>query len=267
MKTVMRNSALLLAVSAVSAQTGVNPDITIPATDGSLPAPGSNGCAEGYFPSTDTVIFTVPYTYKEVLSIIGNYTNLTWSGSPDNSVTTNNSAALKSNDWTPGSARFYDIDGAHVIETITTYEKPADGPYIEIHTLAPLTIPAANLSAYSDYDAQNWTSICGGKATYANFTIHFCATNATLGAGLLHSIHLADAVTVGKFLGGNNFTTCEALESNSTTPSGSSTTSGMLPSSTSSMTPITNAAVGQSVGGIFGFVGAFAGFAALAAAL
>ncbi|KAK3061970.1 hypothetical protein LTS18_005082, partial [Coniosporium uncinatum] len=32
--------------------------ITIPAVDGSLPAAGPNGCAEGYYPGTDTVLYT-----------------------------------------------------------------------------------------------------------------------------------------------------------------------------------------------------------------
>lgn len=216
MKTSTTAVTLALALST-SAQ------IVIPATNGSIPAGGSNGCAEGYSPGTDTVLFTVPYTYAQVLSIIGNYTNLTWSGSPDNSVTTNVTTALSNNTWGPGDARTYDIDGGHLIETITVYEKPANGPYIEIHTLAPLSI--ANVSVYSDYDAQNWTSICGGKATTANFTINFCATNVTAATAILHGAHLGDATTVGTFLGGMNYTSCAALNGTSTngTSSGGST--------------------------------------------
>jgi hypothetical protein len=42
----------------------------------------ANGCNNGYYPGTDTVIFTTPYTYAQVMSIIGDYQNLTWSGSP-----------------------------------------------------------------------------------------------------------------------------------------------------------------------------------------
>ena len=41
----------------------------------------------------------------------------------------------------------------------------------------------------------------------SSFTINFCATNATLAAGLIHMIHMTDAQTVGVFLGGQNFTT------------------------------------------------------------
>lgn len=40
-------------------------------------ASSANGCNDGFYPSTDTVIFTVPYTYSQVMSIIGDYQNLT----------------------------------------------------------------------------------------------------------------------------------------------------------------------------------------------
>lgn len=47
----------------------------------------SNGCQPGYEFGTDTVLFTTPYTYAQVMSIIGSYKNLTWSGNPDDTVT------------------------------------------------------------------------------------------------------------------------------------------------------------------------------------
>ncbi|KAK5126686.1 hypothetical protein LTR85_009620 [Meristemomyces frigidus] len=224
----LRSITLLLAASKALAQ-----NVTIPATNGSLPAAGANGCAAGYFPGSDTVLYTVPYPYQQVLSVIGNYTNLTWSGSPDNSVTTNNSEALATNDWTPGTARFYDVAGAHVIETITTYSKPANGPYVEIHTLAPLSIPSADVEFYGDFDGQVWQPICGGMATASNFTINFCASNATTAGAILHMLHMTDAATVGQFLGGQNFTSCAALGGNGTSTSGNgtSTTGGTATSS------------------------------------
>lgn len=193
------------------------------------------------------MLYTVPYTYDQVLSVIGNYTNLTWSGSPANSVTTNNSEALITNDWTPGTARFYDIDGAHVIETITTYSKPANGPYVEIHTLAPLSVASADVDFYGDFDGQIWQPVCGGRATASNFTINFCATNATTAQAVLNLLHMTEAVTVGQFLGGQNFTTCAALGGNgtSTAGNGTSTTNG---TATSTPTPYTGAAAGQTVG-------------------
>ncbi|KAK5676671.1 hypothetical protein LTS10_010972 [Elasticomyces elasticus] len=229
----MRATTPLTAVLATAA-TVLAQDVTIPATDGSLPAGGSNGCAAGYYPGIDSVLFTVPYTYQQVMSFFGNYTNLTWSGSPDNSVTTNNSQALATNNWTPSTARTYDVAGAHVIETITEYSKPINGPYVEVHTLAPLSIPTANVSFYSDFDGQVWKPICDGKATWSNFTITFCATNATTAQQVLHMLHLTDAVTVGTFLGGQNFTSCSALTGNGTTSPGaygnvSSPTSAPLP--------------------------------------
>jgi hypothetical protein len=172
----------------------------------------SNGCNTGFYPGTDTVIFTVPYTYAQVLSIIGDYKNITWSGSPYDSVT------LNGTDNTVGTARTYDIAGAHVIETIKTYSKPPNGPYEEIHAVDLLTIPAANISFYSDYDGTTATPICNGAATTFNFTINFCGTNATVAAAVLHMLHLTDAQTVGVFLGGKNFSSCAAL-SNSTATS------------------------------------------------
>jgi len=42
----------------------------------------ANECNNGYYPGTDIVIFAVPYTYAQVMSIIEDYQNLTWSGSP-----------------------------------------------------------------------------------------------------------------------------------------------------------------------------------------
>ncbi len=175
-------------------------------------ASSANGCNDGFYPGTDTVIFIVPYTYSQVMSIIGDYQNLTWSGSPAGSVT------LNGTDNTVGTARTYDIAGAHVVETITTYSKPPNGPYEEIHVLALLTIPSANVSFYGDYDGTTVTPICNGAASTFNFTINFCASNATLAGTILHMLHLTDAQTVGVFLGGQNFSSCAAL-SNSTATS------------------------------------------------
>ena len=68
--------------------------------------------------------------------------------------------------------------------------------------------------------------VCNGLASTFNFTIDFCANNATAAAATLHVIHLTDAETVGVFLGGQNFTSCEALEANATaSPTASATPS------------------------------------------
>jgi hypothetical protein len=122
--------------------------------------------------------------------------------------------------------------GALVIERILNYSKPVSGPYVEVHTLAPLTIPAANLSFYSDYDYTSVTSICDGRASTFNLTAPLCATNATLAASVLHGIHLTDAQTVGVFLGGANFTSCEALGSVGGNATATKTGSGMGPTPT-----------------------------------
>ncbi|KAH8790339.1 hypothetical protein F5882DRAFT_460844 [Hyaloscypha sp. PMI_1271] len=48
-----------------------------------------NCCNSGFYPGADTVTFTVPYTYAQVMSIIGHYQNFTSSSSPAGSVTLN----------------------------------------------------------------------------------------------------------------------------------------------------------------------------------
>lgn len=53
--------ALLSLLSLSSAQ-----NVTVPTT-----------CQAPYMPGTDTVLYTVPYTYDQVLGIIGSYKNLT----------------------------------------------------------------------------------------------------------------------------------------------------------------------------------------------
>ena len=129
---------LCLAVFQAAGQGSSSSPLAIFNQTGRLPV----GYVDGYTAGTDTVLFTIPYTYQQVLSIIGSYQSISWSGSPPNTVT------LTGPDNTVGTTRTYDIAGAHVIETITVYNKPAAGPYEEVHTLAPLTVPAANVSFY-----------------------------------------------------------------------------------------------------------------------
>jgi hypothetical protein len=193
----MLSAALLTLSLAVCA---FSQNVTVP-----------NTCIDGYQAGSDEALVMLPYTYDQVMSIIGSYKNLTWSGNPDNTVMLNGS------DNTVGTARTYDLAGAHVIETILVYDKPpSPGPYNEVHNTANLSVPAYNVSLYIPYDGTVVSSICDDKATLFNFTAHFCASNATIVASLLHMLHSNDAVTVGKFLGGQNFTTCEALGANGT---------------------------------------------------
>ena len=171
----------------------------------------SSTCTDGFTAGTDEALVTIPYTYDQVMSIIGSYKNLTWSGNPDDTVT------LNGTDNTVGTARTYDIAGAHVIETILTYDKPAaPGPYNEVHNTALLSVPAYNVSFSISYDGTVVSSICDGAASTFNFTAVYCATNATTAGAILHMLHSNDALTVGKFLGGQNFTSCEALGASGT---------------------------------------------------
>lgn len=161
-------------------------------------------------------------------------------------MTDRRQVTLNGTDNTVGTARTYDIAGAHVVETITTYQKPVAGPYNEVHTVAPASIPAANFSFYSAYDGATVTSICGGTASQFNLTIDFCATDALLAATTLHMLHVTDATTVGVFLGGQNFTSCAAIDStsstNATTNSGNATmSSGPQPSTFTGQASLKNA--------------------------
>jgi hypothetical protein len=52
-------------------------------------ASSPNCCNSGFYPCSDTVIFTVPYTYAQFMSIIGHYQNVAQSSSPAGSVTLN----------------------------------------------------------------------------------------------------------------------------------------------------------------------------------
>ncbi|MCJ1454694.1 hypothetical protein MMC28_005047 [Mycoblastus sanguinarius] len=215
---------------------------------GRLPA----GCIDGYDSGQDTVIYTVPYAYAQVLSIIGSYKNLTWSGNRDNTV------SLNGTDNTVGTARNYENGGANVTETITVYNKPLAGPDEEVHTLAPLTLPAANISFYASCDGTTVTPTCSGAAIALNFTISFCATNTSLAASILHLLHLTDTETVGVFLGNQNYTTCAAT--NSTSPS--TTKSSNATSSDRTLSPSSPSAVFR---GGAGTLSASAGIAAMGA--
>lgn len=188
------SSALLLASTAVAQNATTN---------------SSSFCAPGYFEGLSEVIYISPYNYSQVMSVIGSFKNLTWSGNPDNTVT------LNGTDNTVGTSRTYSLLGAQIVETITNYSKPANGPYDEIHVFnsasMPFVLASANLSIYAPYDGTTVVEACGGLASIFNFTAHYCATNATAGGELLHMAHLSDAEGANAILGNMNFTSCAAL--------------------------------------------------------
>ena len=241
-------TALLALTSSTFAQ-----NVTVPTT-----------CTSGFQAGSDEVLYTVPFNYTQVMPIIGSYKNLTWSGNKPNTVSLNGS------DDTVGTARTYNLGGSHVIETILTYSKPPfPGPYQEVHNTALLTVPSAgNISIYIPYDGTVVSSVCEGKASTFNFTAHFCSDNATVAGQVLHMLHYGDAVTVGKFLGGENFTSCAALNATGTAtnlPSGvaSATASGTAPttSASASVVPSTGGAdryTAGCIGAAISFLVAFA---------
>lgn len=136
------------------------------------------------------------------MSIIGDYQNLTWSGGPDGSV------SLNGPDNTVGTTRTYDVGGLHVVETITEYSKPPNGPFNEVHILAPLTFPSLNIAVYGDFDATTCCSHLQRRRQYLQPYHQLLRHECEVGSADLHQIHLTDAQTVGVFLGGKNFTSC-----------------------------------------------------------
>lgn len=208
-----------------------------------------DGCIDGYTAGHDEVLYNVPYTYDQVLSIIGSFGNITWNGI--------NETRLNGTDNTVGTARFYQTYGIDLVETIKTYQSPAGGPYFEDHTLAPAYNPTADLSIYASVDITTVTPICSGASSALNFTIDFCSTNVTSAGEILHSSHVFDATTLQEFLGNETWTGCTEVPEETTTipsmPSGTGTAvtptgTGSSNSSTSgNMTSSGGAGVGPSV--------------------
>ena len=198
MKSALISAVLFAAASGVLAQ-----------NNASTP----NGCNAGFYPGADTVLYNVAYTFPQVLSIIGDFKNITWNGIPYNSVT------LNGTDNTVGTARTYEADGALVTETLTVFEKQASA-FVEVTAFSTTTI--ANITFYSDFNSIVVTPICGGAASTFNFTVDLCADNSVMAAAFFHMVHLSDAVDVGQLLGGRNFTSCAALGANSSTTAAAS---------------------------------------------
>lgn len=72
----------------------------------------ATSCDAGYYPGYDEVVMTLPYTYQEVMSIIGAFRNITWSGTDYDAVTENGT------DNTVGTARTYVISVRHLLSPI-----------------------------------------------------------------------------------------------------------------------------------------------------
>ncbi|KAL8854723.1 MAG: hypothetical protein Q9221_000505 [Calogaya cf. arnoldii] len=158
-------------------------------------------CTDGYDSAHDEVLYTVPYTYPQVLSVIGSFANIAWNG--------DNATILNGTDNTVGTARTFEYYGIRLVETIKTYEKPVEGPYFEDHTIAPSYNAATNLSLYAFTDALTATPVCDGTAVALNFTVDFCSTDVAVAGQIFHSLHQQHAMTLQEFLGNETFTGCE----------------------------------------------------------
>lgn len=168
-------------------------------------------CNAGFYPGTNTITYTVPYTYPQVLSLIGDFRNITWNSIPYDTV------SLNGTDNTIGTARSFQAAGVTATETLVVLEKPAAGPFHEVSAVSAFDL--GNTTIYSDFNSIVATPVCGGAACSVNFTVDFCATDAARAADFFRKVHSVDVVNVGLFLGGRNFTSCAALGANSSTPS------------------------------------------------
>ncbi|KAL8711347.1 MAG: hypothetical protein Q9220_004244 [cf. Caloplaca sp. 1 TL-2023] len=218
------------AIFAIAQQEAGPEAFSIFRSTGRLPS----GCIDGYTAAQDEVLYNVPYTYEQVLSVIGSFANITWNGI--------NSTTLNGSDNTVGTARSYQSYGIDLVETIKTYRSPVNGPYFEDHTLAPAYNPTANLSIYAPLDALTVTPICSGAASALNFTIDFCSTNVSAGGEILHDSHVFDATTLQEFLGNETWTGCDDSSIPTTTVVG-----GAAPSGTGSVG--STSANGTTIGG------------------
>lgn len=206
------------------------------AAAGIVLAQNKSSCNAGLYPGTNTVIYTVPYTYPQVLSIIADFRNITWNNIPYDAV------SLNGTDNTIGTARTYTTQGATATETILVYEKPAAGPYVLVTAFAPSNVE--NTSSYGNFNSVIATPVCGGAACTLNFTTDFCSTDVAEAATYFQTVHTADAINVVLFLGGRNFTSCAALvASHSTTAAATSySTTAAATSSSATGVPFTGSA-------------------------
>lgn len=175
-------------------------------------------CSPGFFPGTDTVLYTTPYRYSSVLSVIGNFGNLDYAFVPPQNLYLNGSGN------TVGTARFYTspaLPSAQVIETLTVYSAPSTGPFVEVVAIDPFTVTSQspttnneiNVTMYSNYKAVIATPIClGGQATLLNYTIQFCATDPDLAAQISHQGHLSMAEGANSLLGNRSYWSCNKLQ-------------------------------------------------------
>ncbi|CAK4033093.1 Hypothetical predicted protein [Lecanosticta acicola] len=219
------SAALLVAVQAQNIYTFNDNTITVPSV-----------CEAGFDYGFDQVLLTIPYSYSEVISVVGNYGNITWTGT--------NATSLNGTDNVVGTARTYNFGGAVVTETIDEYSKPPAGPYVEVHTTSLSEYPSYNLSVYIPTDSSVFSSVCNGKATLLNMTTVFCANNVTTAGTILHTAHSEQLASIGKLLGGQNYTGC-----GSTSPSNGTSSGGFAsptPSSTAPIEPFTGGARGLS---------------------
>ena len=178
-------------------------------------------CTDGFTSGTDIALLTIPYPPSDVISIVGDFSNLTWSGTDPSNI------ELNGTDNEPGTARQYTLMGLNVIETLFEYYRPelhrsddamyldtkysSDVAYAEAHNFAQVNSGGNNV--YIPFDGLTVQSTCGGRASTMNYTAAFCANDAGTAQSQLHALHMQDLQNVKVMLGNNTFTDCESLRS------------------------------------------------------
>lgn len=92
------SAALVVGSAAQNIYTFNNNTIEVPSV-----------CDAGYNYGYDEVLLTIPYTYSEVMGVVGNYGSIAWTGT--------NATSLNGTDNTVGTARTYNFGGAVVTES------------------------------------------------------------------------------------------------------------------------------------------------------
>lgn len=92
------SASLVAGASAQNIYTFNNNTIEVP-----------SACDAGYNYGYDEVLLTIPYTYAEVMGVVGNYGSIAWTGT--------NATSLNGTDNTVGTARTYNFGGAVVTES------------------------------------------------------------------------------------------------------------------------------------------------------
>ncbi|KAJ6549035.1 hypothetical protein DFH09DRAFT_1087106 [Mycena vulgaris] len=97
-------------------------------------------------------------------------------------------------DDVPGATRAGVFGAAAFNETLTAYSAGSDGLSYTIQGNRPLTIAQGNhqrpLHVASYAETKRFASVCGGKATFIDFSTYLCTDNQTVGYNSFYNVHM-----------------------------------------------------------------------------